>query len=105
MMMNPQRLTLLTEIGLLAAQASVYSELDKILPSNPALDPDDDPRYTRTSDLWLEVLDGVITLAKMDHRDEFNPENSPLLSEYGLLKEYRRARWELEDKLIHPEYY
>lgn len=105
MMMNPQRLPLLTEIGLLAAQASVYSELDKLLPSNPALDPDDDPRYTLTSDLWLEVLDGVISLAKMDHRDEFTTKNSPLLSEYGLLKEYRRARWELEDEHIHPEYY
>ncbi|MDO9345433.1 MAG: hypothetical protein Q7T99_18340 [Pseudomonas sp.] len=105
MMMNPQRLPLLTEIGLLAAQASVYSELDKLLPSNPALDPDDDPRYTLTSDLWLEVRNGVISLAKMDHRDEFTPKNSPLLSEYGLLKEYRRARWELEDEHIHPEYY
>lgn len=34
MMMN-QRLPLLTEIGLLAAQASVYSELDKTTSEQP----------------------------------------------------------------------
>lgn len=105
MIYNPQRLPLVTEIGLLAAQARVYSELDKHLPTNVAIDPHDDPRYFLTSDLWFDVLDGVTRLAKMDHCNNFTPETSPILSEFGLLKEYWEARDRLDPEPEDPDDY
>ncbi|MCF5097054.1 hypothetical protein GIW56_24525 [Pseudomonas gessardii] len=105
MIHNPQRLPLVTEIGLLAVQARVYSELDKQLPTNVTIDTHDDPRYVLTSDLWLDVLDGVIRLAEMDHRNNFTPETSPILSELGLLKEYLEARDRLDPEPEDPDDY
>lgn len=95
MMHNTQRLPLVIEIGFIAAQARTYSELDKLYDIGRTIDPHDDPRYFQSSDLWFEALDGVIRLAEMDHRNDFTPETSPMLSEFGLLKEY----WEARDRL------
>ena len=93
---NPQRLPLEIEIGLIAAQARVHSTLDKQRPINVAIDPHDDPHYFLSSDLWFDALDGVIKLAEMDHKDDFTPEISPTLSEFGLLQEYWQARDRLD---------
>lgn len=105
MMHNTQRLPLVIEIGFIAAKASIYSELAKLRTINTAIDPHDDPRYFLSSDLWFEALDGVIKLAEMDHRDDFTPECSPMLSEFGLLKEYWEARDRLDPEPESPDDY
>ncbi len=102
MIHNAKRLPMLIEIGLTAAQARVYSSLDKHCPINSDIDPHDDPRFLLSSDLWFDVLDGVIKLAEMDHKDDFTPETSPILSEFGLLQEYWQARDRLDPQ---PENY
>ena len=105
MMHNTQRLPLTIEIGLIAAQARVHSELDQLRPINMAIDPHDDPSYFLSSDLWFGALDMVIRLAEMDHQDNFTPETSPMLSEFGLLNEYWKARDRLDpDAEVHDEY-
>lgn len=92
MMHNTQRLPLVLEIGLIAAQARIHSELDKLLPIKVTIDPHDDPRFLLASDLWFNALDMVIRLAEIDHRHNFTPKTSPMLTEFGLLNEYWNAR-------------
>ncbi|MBB6288679.1 MULTISPECIES: hypothetical protein [unclassified Pseudomonas] len=97
MIHNSERLPLVIQIGLIAAQARVYSALDEQRLINVAIDPHEDPQHFLASDhLWFDALNGVIKLAEMDHRYDFTPETSPMLSEFGLLQEYWRARDRLD---------
>jgi len=96
MIHNAKRLPMVIEIGLIAAQARIHSALDIQCPINVATDPHDDPRYFLSSDLWFDAVDGVIKLAEMDHKNNFTPETSPILLEFGLLQEYWNARDRLD---------
>lgn len=98
-MNNPLRLSLLINIGLIMAQARVHAALDKHYRALAPNDPHDDPHYFRSSDLWFDAVSHVIELAERDHRIGFTPENSPVLSEFGLLDEYWDARERLAPSL------
>ncbi|WP_016969127.1 hypothetical protein [Pseudomonas tolaasii] len=104
MMHNAERLPLVIEIGQIAAQARFYHWLDETCPI-VADAPHENPRYFLSSDLWFEALDRVLRLAGMDHRDNFTPETSPMLSEFGLLNEYWEARDRLDPEPESPNDY
>lgn len=92
MMHYTPRLELLIEIGLLAAQAHIYTELDKQLPIETALDSQDGPRYFESEFLWDEASFKISILAEIDVLTGITPKANPMLSEFGLLEEYWKAR-------------
>ncbi|WLI07586.1 hypothetical protein PSH66_04445 [Pseudomonas sp. FP597] len=94
------RLELLIEIGLLAAQARTYTELDKQLRLEVALDSQDGPRYLESQFLWDEASFMISILAEIDVRTGVTPKANPMLSEFGLLEEYWKARSRID---LHPD--
>ncbi|WP_040066124.1 hypothetical protein [Pseudomonas batumici] len=99
MLCNPHRLPLLIKIGLLAAQANVHTRLYQKFPIivDP---PNTDPYDFLDEELWYSVYELVIELAEMDHQNDFYPDASPLLTEFGLLRDY----WDIRDRLDPEEY-
>ena len=94
------RLELLIEIGLLAAQASVYTDLEKQLPIETALDSQDGPRYFESESLWDEASFKISILAEIDVLTGITPKANPMLTEFGLLDEYWKARSRVD---LHPD--
>ncbi|WP_248800606.1 hypothetical protein [Pseudomonas sp. MWU13-2105] len=92
---NPHRLPLIIKIGLLAAQANVHTTLYEKFPIT--MDPlDTDPYDYLDEELWYSVDELVNELAEMDHQNDFYPDASPLLTEFGLLRDYWAARGRLD---------
>jgi len=103
MLHNPLRLPLVINIGLLAAQARTHSKLNIKFPFPNVDDPYTTPYYFRADELWSSVEDSLIELAEMDHRNDFYPDASPLLTEFGLLHEYWRLRTYLDPNFVEPD--
>ncbi|MBX8588630.1 hypothetical protein K5D56_04485 [Pseudomonas cichorii] len=96
---NPQRLPMVIEIGLLAFQARQHISLDL---QNLDL-------LSAEVDLWGDVRSKVMELARMDHTDNYTPTTHPMLSDFGLLEDYQKARDSfiyspLEMKIRHPSW-
>ena len=94
------RLELLIEIGLLAAQARVYTDLEKQLPIETALDTQDGPRYLESQFLRDEASFMISMLAEIDVLTGITPKANPMLTEFGLLEEYWKARSRVD---LHPD--
>lgn len=103
MLYNSLRLPLVINIGLLAAQANAHSKLNMKFPFTNVDDPDRTPNYFLENDLWSSVEDSLIELAEMDHKNNFYPNVSPLLTEFGLLQEYWRLRDYLTPNFVDPD--
>lgn len=86
MSVNPKRLPLLLDIGLMAARAFVQERLDQqVLPGEAKPDP-------HAPDHWYSVLNKLEDLARMDHEDNYTPNSEPILSGAGILVAYQIYR-------------
>ncbi|VVM79067.1 hypothetical protein PS663_02222 [Pseudomonas fluorescens] len=100
MMHHAPRLELLIEIGLLAAQARVYTDLEKQLPIEATLDSHGVPRYLESQFLRDEASFMISMLAEIDVLTGITPKANPMLSQLGLLDEYWKARSRID---LHPD--
>ncbi|QHE95740.1 hypothetical protein ACKUFS_03890 [Pseudomonas cannabina] len=83
---NPNRLTLLLDIGFLVSRAKAQENIDRLIIAG------DVPPPPMAHIYWEDVFDKLEELALMDHIDDFTPDQSPMLEGTGCLKSYQTLR-------------